>query len=67
MTEQEVRRIIREELAAAQAQRDKLPTSDWAAENLKRAVAAGITDGTRPQGWCTRQEAALMILAQRNN
>ena len=65
LTEQEVRRIIREELAAAQTQRDKLPASDWAAEELKKAVADGITDGTRPQGWCTRQEAALMILSQR--
>jgi len=65
LTEQEVRAIIREELAAAQAARDKLPVSGWAAENLERAKAAGITDGARPQGWCTRQEAALMILSQR--
>ena len=65
LTEQEVRAIIREELAAAQAARDKLPASDWAAETLKQAKAAGITDGARPQGWCTRQEAALMILSQR--
>ena len=65
LTEQEVRSIVREELAAAQAARDKLPVSGWAAENLERAKAAGITDGARPQGWCTRQEAALMILSQR--
>ena len=67
LTEQEVRAIVREELAAAQAARDKLPVSGWAAENLERAKAAGITDGARPQGWCTRQEAALMLLAQRSN
>ena len=60
-----IRSIVREELAAAQAARDKLPVSGWAAENLERAKAAGITDGARPQGWCTRQEAALMILSQR--
>ena len=65
LTEQQVRAIVREELAAAQAARDKLPVSGWAAENLERAKAAGITDGARPQGWCTRQEAALMILSQR--
>ena len=63
LTEQEVRAIIREELAAAQAARDKLPASDWAAEKLKQAKAAGITDGTRPRGWATREEVALMVAA----
>ena len=61
LTEQEVRAIIREELAAAQAARDKLPASDWAAEKLKQAKAAGITDGTRPRGFATREEVALMV------
>ena len=41
--------------------------SDWAQAGLEQAKAAGLTDGTRPQGWCTRQEAALMLLAQRSN
>ena len=63
LTEQEVRAIIREELAAAQAARDKLPASDWAAENLERAKTAGITDGTRPRGFATREEVALMVAA----
>lgn len=63
LTEQEVRAIIREELAAAQAARDKLPASDWAAEKLKQAKAAGITDGTRPRGFATREEVALMVAA----
>ena len=63
LTEQEVRAIIREELAAAQAARDKLPASEWAAEKLKQAKAAGITDGTRPRGFATREEVALMVAA----
>ena len=63
LTEQEVRAIVREELAAAQAARDKLPASDWAAEKLKQAKAAGITDGTRPRGFATREEVALMVAA----
>lgn len=63
LTEQEVRAIIREELAAAQAARDKLPASDWAAEKLKQAKAAGVTDGTRPRGFATREEVALMVAA----
>ena len=63
LTEQEVRAIIREELAAAQAERDKLPVSDWAKDGLEKAKAAGITDGTRPRGWATREEVALMVAA----
>lgn len=61
LTEQEVRAIVREELAAAQAARDKLPASDWARDQLAAAVAAGITDGKRPQAHATRQEVAIMV------
>lgn len=61
LTEQEVRSIVREELAAAQAERDKLPPSDWARDQLAAAVAAGITDGKRPQSHATRQEVAIMV------
>lgn len=63
LTEQEVRAIVREELAAAQSERDKLPVSDWAKEGLEKAKAAGITDGKRPRGWATREEVALMVAA----
>lgn len=63
LTEQEVRAIVREELAAAQAERDKLPASDWAKAGLEQAKAAGITDGTRPRGFATREEVALMVAA----
>ena len=65
LTEQQVRAIVREELAAAQAARDKLPASDWAAEKLKQAKAAGITDGTRPRGFATREEVALMAAGKK--
>lgn len=61
MTETQVRQIVREELAAAQAERDKLPPSDWARDQLAAAVAAGITDGKRPQSHATRQEVAIMV------
>lgn len=63
LTEQEVRSIVREELAAAQSERDRLPASDWAKEGLEKAKAAGITDGTRPRGFATREEVALMVAA----
>ena len=61
LTEQEVRSIVREELAAAKSERDKLPPSDWAKAGLEKAKAAGITDGTRPRGFATREEVALMV------
>lgn len=61
MTEAQVRQIVREEIAAYQLQRAELPPSDWARDQLAAAVAAGITDGKRPQSHATRQEVAIMV------
>lgn len=61
MTEDQVRAIVREELEAAEARRAKLPVSDWAKAGLEDAKVAGITDGSRPQSFATRQEVALMV------
>lgn len=61
MTEAQVRQIVREEIAAYQLQRAELPPSDWARDMLAAAVAAGITDGKRPQAHATRQEVAIMV------
>ena len=36
--------------------------SGWAEDELTEAVAAGITDGSRPRGYATREEAAIMVL-----
>ena len=36
--------------------------SGWAADELAEAVEAGITDGSRPRGYATREEAAIMVL-----
>ena len=38
-------------------------TSAWARELLARAEEKGITDGTRPQSFATRQEVAVMLMA----
>ena len=35
--------------------------SGWAVDELAEAVAAGITDGSRPRGYATREEAAIMV------
>lgn len=61
LTEDQVRKIVREELEAAEASRAKLPVSDWAKAGMETAKAAGITDGTRPQSLATRQEVVAMI------
>lgn len=61
MTEEQVRRIVREELVAYHIQLAELPPSDWARDQLAAAVAAGITDGKRPQSHATRQEVAIMV------
>ena len=61
MTEDQVRAIVREELEAAEARRAKLPVSDWAKAGVEAAKAAGITDGSRPQSFATRQEVVTMI------
>lgn len=39
------------------------PVSEWAEKLLDEAMSRGITDGTRPQAWATRQEVALMVNA----
>ena len=43
----------------------KQPSSPWAATILKQAEAAGLTDGSRPQSFATRQEVAAMVLASK--
>lgn len=63
LTEEQVRAIAREEYDKIEAERAALPASDWAAALLEEAKAKGITDGTRPQSYATRQEVALMVNA----
>lgn len=45
------------------ARRAALPASDWAVKNLKEAVELGITDGTSPGSFATREQVALMVRA----
>ena len=45
------------------ARQGEKPPSDWAGEALEQAVKQGVTDGTRPQGFATRQEVILMLAA----
>ena len=46
------------------AQRGDQPlTQAWQKNGLEKAVAAGVTDGSRPLALCTRLEAAVMAAA----
>ncbi len=42
--------------------RGEKPASGWAGELLQQAKSAGITDGSRPQSFATREEVSVMIL-----
>ena len=56
MTEKEVRAIVTEML---RGENTKVP--DWAKEEMAEAQELGITDGSRPLGYATRNEVALMV------
>ncbi|MCL2841920.1 MAG: N-acetylmuramoyl-L-alanine amidase [Oscillospiraceae bacterium] len=59
MTEAQVKAMIAQMLEDRLAGHGTTP-SPWAQGELTEAVNAGITDGTRPQGYATRQEVAIM-------
>ncbi|MBD5098280.1 MAG: hypothetical protein HDT35_01805 [Clostridiales bacterium] len=62
MTEEQVRKIVRDELAVIEAERAALPVAPWAEEAVATAMAKGITDGKRPQSYATRQEVEVMMV-----
>ena len=61
MTKAEVVALIDERIKVA-LEGKGTEASAWAKEELARAVAAGITDGTRPGGYAKREEVAAMVL-----
>ena len=63
LTEEQVRAIAREEYKKIEAERAKLPASEWAKVKIQLARARGITDGSRPQSYATREEVAIMVNA----
>ena len=73
MTEDQIRKIVREEWAAQETKRNNATASSWAVEYIQRALQAGILAGVddgkggltiaRPQGISTREEMATMGVA----
>lgn len=66
LTESEVRKIVRDELAwelnrmGVSANGSSQP-SDWAADFWKWGKDNGITDGSNPKGICTREQTVTMM------
>ena len=73
LTEDRVRQIVREELAAQEAKLANAPADSWAVPYIRQAVEAGILTGVddgqggvtiaRPRAHTTRQELATMGVA----
>ena len=66
MTREEVIALIDERINVILEGKNSV-ASQWAKEELAEAVEAGITDGTRPQGYARREEVAVMALRAVNN
>lgn len=60
MTEEAITRLIDERIRTALVGANT-QVSTWAQEELQGAIQNGITDGTRPGGYATREEAAIMV------
>jgi hypothetical protein len=65
MTKEEVIKLIQDTVEEVLAGKGTEPSS-WGREELKKAINAGITDGTRPGGYCTREQAAIMTYRAMN-
>ena len=53
--------MLTEALARRAATLEAKPVSDWAKEDWEAAVAAGVFDGTKPQAFLTREQAAAVL------
>lgn len=60
LTEKEIRAIVRDELAAIEAERAAQPVPAWGMAEWEAATKAGLVDGTRPMSTATRLELAMV-------
>ena len=61
MTREELNKLIDERIESILVG-NGTELSKWAEKELSEAIAKGITDGTRPKGYATREEVAAMVL-----
>lgn len=57
MTEEQVKAIVKKVLSESKDQPSSWASADWA-----EATKLGITDGTKPQAYITREQVATMIM-----
>ena len=62
INESDIRKIVREEITIFKKGADSKPSIGPLGVEFAEAKDLGITDGTRPQGLVTREEAAVMAL-----
>lgn len=65
ITEKELEKLIEKKIGEVLDGKDTKPSA-WAKAELAEAVKAGITDGSRPRGYATREETAAMVLRASN-
>lgn len=63
MDENKVLEIVRKELDKRDLERANKAGSSWAKVAWNDATARGITDGTRPRDYVTREECAAMVMS----
>lgn len=60
MSREEIQALVDERIKAILSG-EQTKVSKWAQEELAEAIENGITDGSRPGGYATREEAAVMV------
>lgn len=61
LTEQEVRSIVRDEMASIEAERAVQVVPNWGKDWWEIAEKSGLMDGTRPMDFATRLELAAVV------
>lgn len=60
MTRFEIENLVIDKINAI-LKGDGTSVTEWAKPEMEKAIAKGITDGSRPQGYITREEVAVML------
>jgi N-acetylmuramoyl-L-alanine amidase CwlA len=61
MTEDQIRKIVRSEYDTIMAEKEAAPVSDYAKQAWEEAIEDGITDGTCPKSYITREQCVTML------
>lgn len=65
MTKDEVKKLVKETVNEI-LEGENTTVSNWAKDEMDKAIKAGITDGSRPGGYAKRQEVIAMLVRALN-